>query len=172
MTTLLVIGSFWFWASLIIAFVLLSIYVNQEDSIGFGASAVVIIWLTVFFVFNQDIFNKLLSFIIESPLTFISYILLYLSLGLCWSFYKWYAYLVDYKKTVVKKLADARNPYTYEIPKASKHKDDIILWMCYWVISAYWTLISKWVVKVWYTLYNKFENLYDKMSVNMFKDIK
>jgi hypothetical protein len=80
--------------------------------------------------------------------------------------------LVDCKnKYIEDKLKYPTTSSELRVPKAKDHKGDIIMWMSYWVVSVFWTLIHRWVTKIWTTLFLKFEGLYNKLSNNIFKDL-
>lgn len=174
MFTLFVLGSFWFWALLVITFGLLTGYVNRnnEDD-GYISTVIFVLALAAFFgLGNHDLFFSLLDYIKNSPLTFFGYVAGYLAIGSIWSFIKWYYYLVDYKnKYIEQKNSNASYKPTLRVPVAKEHKGDIIMWMSYWVVSVFWTLIHRWVTKIWTTLFLKFEGLYNKLSKNVFKDL-
>lgn len=174
MYTFFVFGSFLFWVLVVLTFCLLTRFVNRnKEDDGYISTTIFVLALGVFFgLGNHDLFFSLIDFIKNSPLTFFGYIAGYLAIGSIWSFIKWYYYLVDYRqKYLEQKNSTASYKPTLRVPLAKEHKGDIIMWMSYWVVSVFWTLIHRWVTKIWSTLYFKFEGLYNKLSNSVFKDL-
>lgn len=172
MLELFVLGSFWFWVLLVVTFGLLTGYVNRnKDDDGKIATFFFVASLALFFFLgNKDLFFSLLDYIKNKPLGFIGYVAGYLSIGAVWSIVKWYYFLIDYKNKYLSEKSNYPNR-TLTIPTASEYKSDIIMWMTYWTVSLFWTLIHQWVGKIWTKIYQNLEGVYNKISKNIFKDI-
>lgn len=141
-----------------------------------------------------------LDFILTNYVLILKYTIYYFSVGLVWSFIKWYFFLLKardkyqkHKKEFLDKLMkkeahvaeDAKNgkinpAYQKEwlsdvriyklVPKASDNKARITTWMMYWSFSMIGTLLGDWLTQLWNALYNLFGNLYDKITKLVFGD--
>ena len=86
---------------------------------------------------------------------------------------KWFTILIDKKNEILEnriKYPNIHGNNKIEIPLAKNYKSDIILWMSYWHVSILWTLIHKWIGKIWSNIYNRLGFLYNQISKYVFKD--
>lgn len=112
--------------------------------------------------------------IVANYQTILMFTPVYLTIGVGWSFIKWFLFLIGFKKfrqanvdlyksglfctTFYKGL------HITDVPKASNFKSDIIAWMCWWPFSIIGTLISDPIRKFFTFMYNTFSGAYQRMA--------
>lgn len=128
----------------------------------------------------------------------LTYVLVYVVVGLLWSIAKWWFYVrgrvdklmelrAEYLES--RKLPantawdkalqddfDKRNPYSNvqelaKRPIARKNKSRILGWMVYWPWSATWTIINDPVMKLFRMLFKRFHALFEAISKSAYKGI-
>jgi hypothetical protein len=161
-----------FWVIFSIGLILMFYFINSKDE-GDGVGATITFILSAILLYatsgHRDSF---ISFITNNWLRNFEIVMIYLIIGLVWSFVKWYFYLLN-KKEKLEDLITMNSNYElnqYDIPKAGENKDKIILWMSYWPWSAIWTIINDPVRKIFNWIYTKFSSIYQKMSDKIFAD--
>lgn len=172
MFELLAIGTVGFWIILSIAMIIIFISLEFEEWGGTRATWTIIILCVLLYFFGADeIFKNVWYTLKENPSRVFSITGIYVGVGTIWSFVKWYFFLLNKRDEIKESLE--RNPNMFiQIPEAKNYKGRIISWMCYWPFSGIWTLINDPVKRFFQWVYGRFNNLYQLMSDNMFKDIK
>ena len=172
MFELLVLGTVGFWITLTLATIFIFISLESDEWGGTGATSTVIVLVVLFWFFGgKDIFIDTGNFLIENTGVFFLFFISYIIIGLIWSFVKWYFYLLNTKEKIQKSLKN--NDFSIpKIPEVKNNKGRIISWITYWPFSSLWTIINDPIKRAINFMYSKFEKLYQKMSDNMFSDIK
>ena len=125
-----------------------------------------ILTLIVTFVLYDAFWEKLAykhlgEFIVNNPMLIVSFIILYLIIGLLWSFYKWYLYLKDSKKQ--NRERDYTNSPSY-------NKDKIIAWMAYWPISMLLFVVGDLFSTFYNWLYSRVSGIYERIYLSVFPE--
>ena len=121
---------------------------------------------------------------------------LYFVFGTGWGVAKWYFYLhsvkdkyIDAKeqflanygvKTLDELTANQLNDFktNYEvkrfnkIPSARDKKATILMWMSYWPISAFWTIVNDPIKKAFREIYRKISTTLQNIANNVFEDVQ
>lgn len=171
----LLFGTVWFWcltlltAGLIIYFLEGAWIDNDDIGGGLWSTILIIVVLTLYYFFGskEDVKN-LFIYLRDNPGSSIAFIGIYLVIGVVWSIFKWYFFLLNKRDKVLK-----RNDFwESDIPKAKDHKAKIISWMSYWPFSAFWTLLNDPIKRTFKFIYSKIEKVYEKMTEKVFADIR
>jgi hypothetical protein len=57
-------------------------------------------------------------------------------------------------------------------PKYRDHRNQIFLWACYWPWSAFWTLLSDPIKKIWDGIIHLVRGLLERISASSFRDVE
>jgi hypothetical protein len=150
MTTIFIVGTFWFWSLIVLATILL---IWAVDSNAYWKALLVLVGTFVvlgFFGAGQEI-REMGSWVWSHPLqTFLS-VLGYLVVGAVWSIFKWNRYL---KILRFNKIEDGGKFSKSELENMVRYnKSRLISWMAYWPFSIIWTALS-----------DPFQELYRRLS--------
>lgn len=191
MFALFAVGSLYFWALLLIPFLVLCYLVENEKSISAAVLSVAAIAAGVLLVENAP--QWLLA---HWPLVIGGYIVS----GILWGAGRWIFFVWRYldafkqvreeflaetkaktitdenrqafKKALESKSYRALGRYcelTLQKPRAAKNKSRIIFWMTYWPASLLWTFINDPVRRFWEFVLRRFEKVFDRISNHMFR---
>ena len=171
---LFLLNSIWFDVLSIVAIIIIisilhSGEYNYNNYIGTSTTISFILFWSILFFVDHDSFQFFFKYIISHPLTIVFSFLIYLIVGVGWSFVKWYEFLL-YKKS---KYFDAAKRYKTDIkdyiPQLSEHKIIIIRWMFWWPFSLLWFAINKPIKKIFTGLFEWFKDEYQRMINKVFK---
>jgi hypothetical protein len=194
MFELFVVGTFWFWALVVAEIVLLFAFVNYDNGIGATISLVAFGACLQWFG-GVDI----LGFITTHPVLVLFVLVGYLLAGVTWAVIRWWLFcreqLQRYKAFKAEFLEAHNLPYgavpenfqqlwltrleahlyhgnrLCDKPLARKHKNRIVGWMAFWVISVVWYLINDFVKEVFKELYNFIAGFMQRIADNMFAGV-
>lgn len=93
-----VIGSLLFWIISLIAFAILLILVEYENTFGAGA---VIIALAIVFGWGGGALGEVVGFVSSNPLLTLAFVIAYPLVGVLWAFLKWYLFAKDRKEKFI-----------------------------------------------------------------------
>jgi hypothetical protein len=109
--------------------------------------------------------------LLANPWNVLWYGLIYVAIGVVWSFIKWFFHVLnardDYKKDLQRNSRDVK--IDNYIPKAADCKATIIGWMAYWPWSAVWTVIDDPIRRMYKMLANLLGSTFDGIAKAMFK---
>jgi hypothetical protein len=187
---LLLFGTPWFWAALIIPYFILVALVENER--GGWAFFVVTLSAVLWAAFGQ---KGIVPWVLSHPKDIALYALEYVGIGIGYSIIKWWRYLVsalkkytDYRTAWVKKngeindqpsakfrgqtnkesfLDDARASGVMP-PKVINNKGRIIYWMSYWPFSAFWFILNDPLRHLWNFLYERLGSIFESISKAVF----
>jgi len=103
------------------------------------------------------------------------WVAVYVPLGICWSFFKWYLLLRKYKEDYLALKEEynkepARTTWDHYVtlkltlPVANKNKAAICRWICYWPLSFINLLLTDLVKECVLIIYDKIGWVYDRIS--------
>lgn len=163
-------GTIFFWLLIVLTVILMTAFVEKEDQTGTGATITFLVSMALMcFLGNLEAFKSLLNYVTENPGTIIGLGLLYIVLGVVWSFFKWYFYLSAIRE-------EYKNS-SYEVEKSlisinsSSNKTRVLVWMSYWPLSTIWTIINDPIRKMYKHILYKLSGFYQNISDRMFKDL-
>jgi len=175
----LIFGTVWFWILTIISigFIIYFLESSIDDYAdtggGFQATVVLVLFiLAYYFLGSREHVVDILTYVKHHTgiigLLFASYLVL----GVIWSFFKWYFFLLNKRDKYREKIADGYKQVNINdyIPSAKNNKSRIMSWMMYWPMSGLWTLINDPVRRAFQFLYNRVESYFDRMSKSLFSE--
>jgi hypothetical protein len=166
-----VIGSFWFWLLVVVAYVLITICLEYPRWGGSGATLIFILSFAALWFWGGTFVSDLFSFIADNKLLSILMFAGYFLVGIVWSFVKWYFYLLNCRDKISAQIESNRTYYS-SIPTAKDNKGRIISWMTYWPMSIVWTIFNDPIKRMCKYFYQIFESWYQGISNKVFADIK
>ena len=167
MFNILVFGSFWFWAVVLVSFGIITYFVDdyEDDEFGVGATITLIVTaLLLYFLGNKPHFHRVFSTVAGHPFGTVGMVLGYFVAGTVWAFVKWYFFLLNIRDNLIKNDAIS----TIRVPEASKYKSTILRWMTYWPFSMLWTLIHDPVRRAFRWIYGRVATILQAMSDKVF----
>ena len=191
MLELFVVGTFWFWALVIVEILLLFVFVNYENGIGATVSLLVF-GACLQYLGGVDILN----YVTSHPLAVCLAVLGYLLAGMTWSVIRWYIFCRDQlrqyntlKSDFLKEKGlsetklvpeELRSDWLLRLesyrqisyaPSVRDHKNQIIGWMAFWVISMIWFFINDLVKWIFKEIYHFISGFLQRIADNVFADI-
>lgn len=166
--TLFEIGTWGFWVLFSVITIILICLLSNNDEPKYGWSITIII-VTFILLYNlgaKKSLQELGSWVINNPFQMIGMFILYLFIGIVWSFAEWY-WFVNKK---AKESITSYNPQNYK-PKISKEKGRIFAWIFYWPWVMLWKMIHKPFERLFNIIYTATEKTYNKITENAFKEI-
>jgi hypothetical protein len=133
------------------------------------------------------IFN-ILEFVRNNYLQALTFVSLYVFIGVIWSFIKWICFLLEFKRIINELKNKYPNCSSEEIiknnysvidkfgirngkPKTAENKARIIAWMSFWPMSVISTLLNDPIRRLFIFIYNSFSGLYQKISDKILKNV-
>lgn len=174
MMQFLLFGTFWFWFIIVIcvAIVIRLAEAFEEHPESGWAGFTILITLVLLSIFgNWEFFKKILLFVKDNPFTIFGCILIYIIIGIVWSFFKWYNYLRKIRDEIKDKRERGSSPTSTPIPKFDEEKALIISWMTYWPFSMLWTLMHNLIRDVFNFISDQLKGAYEKVIKNLFKEL-
>lgn len=196
LTSLLVVGSFWFWGLIGLETILLLLWIEWEYS---GWATFSLIVTALLFQFNGI---NIFSYVTANP-SIIGYgAAFYLAAGTIWSIVKWFFFTrmmreryddfktnfllnkhvegtsipedlkADFKESLenIGRYSYGNNENKIEIrPQVNQHKAQIYLWMVYWPWSMIWTIINDPVRRVFRWIYTQIRATLQAISDHVWK---
>ena len=169
-------GTAWFWAFVAALSIIITWIVNSDEEedddnpVGWVALIALSIatGLAYFFGLKQEI-RDLVKFVLTSP-GFVAWVCLaYVAVGAVWSVVKWYFYLTNRRRLMSD--SEVRGMYDEEgklidskIPRASRHKALIMMWMTWWPASFAWTYVNDPIRRVFREVFARMERTFDGIS--------
>lgn len=156
--------------------ILLASVANEK---WYGAWAIFIVSaITIHFVSPA---YSLFTFIYNNPLDFLLRVVLYILIGLLWSFIKWYSYVKSRVATYLDQKKEWDEDATREeyrkpkltsfTPDASNNLDRLFGWAAFWPWSLLWAILSD-AVKIFYEwLIVKLSGVYNWITKLAFKNV-
>jgi hypothetical protein len=175
-------GSYWFWGAFAIIVLAMSWIMTDDDYGNFGLWAALVGSFFLLILFT----DVPISWVWHNPITSLLSVFGYMLLGLGWSFFKWFLYLVDMSKdyerqrdkiksefdknhgsdgTVFKEWVQTYHGYP---PLLSRHKSRLMTWTFFWPISIFKFLFSDFLRKLWDGIYTLTSKLYQKITNAVF----
>lgn len=190
MTEFFVVGSFAFWALIVVELILLTLFLEFDYSIGANVS-VLAFFLLCYMFGDLNIAELILAHKKEALL----YLLAYVLAGTLWGVFKWYLFVkkqyAKYTKLKVNWLSNRNIAGTvipenlkdewaksiqyspikdYLRPKASENKNLLYRWMAFWWVSIFWTLSHDFVKGIFKAIYNYLGSMLQGISDSIYKD--
>lgn len=172
----LAIGTTAFTVLTIATLILLFWFVNiarEFEGSGKLAITLLVIYTALNILFgNKEVVFGFFGDIFHSPAKIIAGLVVYIGIGLVWSFVRWYFYLIDTRDEQIRDRK--RYPVTHSgplrAPLAIDHKGDIIFWMSYWPLNSVWSLFRHPLRRAFQWCYERFGKMYDRLSAKVFGD--
>ena len=160
------IGTLWFWLLVTLAVILIFVSI-ESDKPNLRPNLIVITTIAlIYFLGSGDALRNLFSNVISNPSMIIVFVIAYTLVGLLWSFFKWYTFLLDWKSR-----NKGRTFEKYDLPSPTKHKSMLVSSMIYWPFSVIWYAINKPVRRFFNWIYNEFVGVYDRIQKSVLKDV-
>jgi len=153
MFELFIVGTFWFWALIVVSFTIL-VCLSEEASPGWATGVAIATALILQFFGNVPIFTWLR----HNPKEFIFSLFLYLLAGVVYSIGKWSVFI---KKKAKKDFAYSKKPSTVMV---DEHSDRIIGWMVFWPWNAAWTLLNDPIRWAFESIFEKTKALFQRIA--------
>jgi hypothetical protein len=200
MLELFVVGTFWFWAFVILELVLLFAFIEYENGVGATVSLIIFAcclqWL-------GDV--NLIGFVVANPLKLLAVVAAYFVLGGAWGAVKWWILIGDrlheYKelkeeflvarglpagtkvvpaerKAEWKEKLEHHRDYSRgggllsDAPRVRSNKGRILRWMTFWPVSLIWSIINDFVKRIFRSIYHRIAGVLQRMSDNMFRGVQ
>jgi hypothetical protein len=181
---LFIIGSWWFWGLLLFAFGSMCYFVNYDKALP--STVVLVLVFLALWLFGD--FN-ILKWIIADPRKFIIYLACYFISGVIWSFIKFYLHLHKFKRLYEKdkenwyiahpKTTDETEEERFQkyqrsrmhVPSFSELREKIVLWMTYWPVSLFWTMLDDPIKRLCIVISDSFIDLYQSMYDRILRGI-
>lgn len=190
-----IIGGFWFWALLVLSFIVLVLCVEFEAPFkALGTIVVVTACLTLFGNFEP------FEWIATHPLHVAGSIVGYFVLGAGWSLVKWWLFVgkrkevyddlkfnwlksqgikatlvpEELRKDWVKRVRDEfgwGSNKNYQIPQAREFKGRIMTWMAYWPWSVFWSIFDDIIRKIFSAIYAELASTFQRISSRLYGDV-
>jgi len=189
-----------FWLLSLIGFIALVALVETKSSIGAMFTVVAYLLTLNWFASKGWTTVDVFSFVKDNVLWAALGVLSYFVIGTLWSVLKWWSYVKGerrkydemvekYEKKIYNRpmkewddtqLAsfkqDIRNRYSpserVELhPQVREHKEDIFLWISFWVFSAFWTIIDDPIRRICKGIYNLIGKQLQKISDNAWQGV-
>ncbi|MEI6672352.1 MAG: hypothetical protein WCL02_03105 [bacterium] len=169
----LLYGTTWFWITILISIIciirLVEFNDDDDDTHNYWAGMIIVLTMVLLAIFgNWESTKKIFLFIQDNPFTIFGEVLLYIIIGIIWSFFKWYMYLKPIRDCFRKQEKVEKD----EIPKFDNNISQVICWMMYWPFSALWTLTHNLFKDIYKFLAEKLKGLYESMINRMFKEFQ
>ena len=173
--SILAAGTIWFWIILVVAGIIITYCLEQEEYGGTWSTVICVATLAILYFFGagRDL-SSLLQFIEQNPGTVIAAFFGYIALGVGWSMAKWYFFILRAREKFLEANSrDNRTNYSSSsaedsIPQAKRYKARILSWMFYWPFSALWTGLNEPVRRIFLNIFRNLEATYDRMSKKIF----
>jgi len=185
-----IVGGMWFWVLLVIDFMLL-VYFVEDDSAGFAFVTVVVLFACLMFLGDFNV----LSWLRENPKQFGYYLIMYIPAGIVYSIVKYLMFLTDIRRKITKTISEyldrvkvekeddlsvaqkgeLAKKLNYHNISFSESTRRVVFWMTYWPWSAFWTILNnplRWLYEEVAELLKKsFKGMYTKILGNQFSKI-
>jgi len=153
METLFLVGSFWFWTLLTVAFTALSVF-TEKGLVWWGTFTALATALLLQFYGNLHFF----TWAYKHPKELILWGLAYLAIGMLYSVLKWSLFINKKAK------ADIRNSVHAPAPMVEYHAARIIGWMEFWPIGLIWNVINDPIRFAFETIFEKTKGLFQSIA--------
>jgi len=167
MGEILIFGSFWFWS--FIALIIIYVFALIEHYENAVAPVVVLIIAAVALKFfgTVNIFKDIFDYALNSPVSFLLYIVLYFVCGTLYGIYRWYKFCLWTYEMYRSSTTDMQ----VHKPKIEKHVEDFIRWASYWPISIVWSIINDPITKVFRWAAKRLQSILNSISDRIFNKI-
>jgi len=128
-------------------------------------------YIIIAFFVSKTIFLSIVDSIQTQPTTFILYTIIFLIIGLMWSFYKWFRFVKKRTRDYLSKVEErSRTVFISDfLPDVSKNKSLISTWIIFWPISVARYLCGNILVDMTNYLIKKFASTYQSISNRLFE---
>ena len=195
MFELFMVGTFWFWALIVVEIVLLFMFVEYENGMGATISLVA---FAAALQWCGDV--DLIGYVFANPIKLGAVIAAYFLLGAIWGTAKWWIFARDrleeyqelkdeflrnkglepgqtvpsqHRAEWKEKLERNRSHGNYgrtlaDTPRVRDNKARILRWMSFWPVSMLWSFLDDFIKRVFKTIYYRIANLLQRISDNMY----
>lgn len=170
-------GTIWFWVLLAaVYFILMGIQENSENPGSWSSIWVVATVLCLYYCGSGLTLKELGLHIYHNPLETMVYFLLYVGVGLVWSFYKWKG-IVDkaveeYNRKVLEYNEYPKAFYKPDLtklkPQLNENKAKIFNWIFYWPFSMTWFLIHEPIERLFTWIMKNTKKIYEGITDRAF----
>lgn len=185
------------WAFLLLlVFGIAWIFAVEVFAVGWAISFTVIVPGFILWAYPE-----ILASVKANPGLAVTYLLGYIAAGVAWSFVKWIGYARHQIKEYYKYKEKAElnpNDQSYArdlesflwnagtrrfsgkeiladpkliVPKAGDHKDKIIFWTCFWIMSMIGTVFHDWVWNLFETIFSMLKGYYQSVADRVFSKV-
>jgi len=181
MMQFLLFGTFWFWALIVISIIVVIRLAEtfeeiDDDTHEYWAGLTVLLTIVLIVIFgNWEYFKKIILFIRDNPFVIVGYVLIYIVIGIAWSFLKWYGYLRKNRESnrlYFEIRIKAEESTESLIPKFSNNISRIVSWTMYWPFSALWTILHNFLRDIYTFLAEQLKGAYEKIINHVFKEFE
>lgn len=183
-----ILEGFWLWGAIAL-FSVCSLILIENDRPVLSTSVLFVTTILLEFFTN---FHPI-SLSINNPGNALLYILGYLTIGTLYGIVKWFSFVYMIRERAAKEIENYKKAYGekeflnkdettrigmvstgigHSLPiKASNYKATMMMWMCYWPISAPWTVLNDPLRRAWNYAYNVISGSLQKISDNVMRDV-
>lgn len=171
-TAIFEIGALGFWilSGVVSIFIIFLLSFWDKPKYGWSTTFIIGTFILLYYFGGKGSLNEMGLWIKHHPFQFIGLFILYIIIGVLWSFVEWVWYV---KKQAIKaKESNGGLSIDYFRPQIKKEKDRIFSWIFYWPWVMLWKLIHKPFTRIFNFIYAYTEATYEKITQNAFKNIK
>ncbi len=165
MLSFLVEWSFWMW---FVLGLVVTTLVNYDN--GKAATGILFAFCAIWFGTHLDVFYQVVNYVKNNPATIVVYSVIYLTVGVLWSFGKLYFKAKEDKEQgrQIKNYSSRQKIGNY-VPTVSDYKEDIFRWISYWPLSMIWFLFDSPLRRFINFVINMFSGLYQSLINSVYK---
>lgn len=168
MWTIFEIGSVWFYVLIVVInFALFVCVAGEKLASGWATICVLATFGALYFMGGDRNKYDLLHHIIQHPFETIFLFLLYVFVGVLWSFVEWFWYV---KKQA--ELYEDKEISEYNIPKASNERGRLFTWIFYWPWTMLWKITHKPIERLFDVIMQYTGKTYENITKKAFSKIQ
>ena len=116
---------------------------------------------------------SIINFAYYHPMILVQYLLAYVGVGIVWSFFKWYLFLIDARDDTRERLNNiGKTKIVIVVPSASNNKARITSWTAFWPWTVTWWIINDPIKRFYRWLFRVLSSTYDGVANRMFKEFQ
>jgi len=179
----IVMGGFLFWALVFGTLILCELSTAADNHWSVAWILLFLGMLTFFGEANPFVYMW------QHAVAMLLYFGIYIAIGVCWGFAKWYFYLKNELDKINKNLTLFKGRYADAIARisspfkgtftdwlqennyisiASQNKYKLSIWMCWWPFSMFWSLFDDVLRRFWSWVVDRFMGIYSKINNAVF----